>query len=320
MQGLVIADQAIESHYYDIQSALLHTFLSNDYAILILEGYMMSLIKQDSIFYLFDSHARDSNGIPHPTGTAVVMKFKNVVNLEQHLYSLSMNLHVNAFEIVTVHLQVCTPPQQRSTKNLEYQEKRRSNENKCEKKIRLRKANEYKKLKLSKETDSQKQLRLLNKSSYTNKQRSHETDIQRQIRLQKVKESVKHKRSEETDIKKNIRLQKVNESVKRKRSQETDIQRGTRFEKDRLYKKQKRDKPALQQDSIMNREMYLRMFDNTSNGGTEEQCWAKASISKFHNSLQFHMTHSDGRYYRHGIEIIDTCKSIDTFDTRQKYW
>ena len=63
---------------------------------------MMALIKQDSIFYLFDSHARDSNGMPDPTGTAVVMKFENVVNLEQHLYTLSMNLHVNAFEIVTV--------------------------------------------------------------------------------------------------------------------------------------------------------------------------------------------------------------------------
>ena len=29
--------------------------------------------------------------------------------------------------------------------------------------------------------------------------------------------------------------------------------------------------------------------------------------------------HSDGRYYRKSIEIIDTYKSIDTFDTRKKY-
>ena len=28
---------------------------------------------------------------------------------------------------------------------------------------------------------------------------------------------------------------------------------------------------------------------------------------------------SDGRYYRHGIEITDTYESIDTFDTRKKY-
>ena len=46
---------------------------------------MMALIKQNSICYLFDSHARYSNGMPDPTSTAVVMKFKNVVNLEQHL-------------------------------------------------------------------------------------------------------------------------------------------------------------------------------------------------------------------------------------------
>jgi hypothetical protein len=29
---------------------------------------------------------------------------------------------------------------------------------------------------------------------------------------------------------------------------------------------------------------------------------------------------SDGRYYRKSIEIIDTYKIIDTFDTRKKYW
>ena len=31
------------------------------------------------------------------------------------------------------------------------------------------------------------------------------------------------------------------------------------------------------------------MFNNTNNGGIEEQCWAKASINKFHNSLKFHV-------------------------------
>ena len=37
----------IESHYYNIHTALLNAFFINDsYAILILEGYMMALIKQ----------------------------------------------------------------------------------------------------------------------------------------------------------------------------------------------------------------------------------------------------------------------------------
>ena len=35
--------------------------------------------------------------------------------------------------------------------------------------------------------------------------------------------------------------------------------------------------------------------------------------------LAYGPTGSDGRYYRKSIEIIDTYKSIDTFDTRKKY-
>jgi hypothetical protein len=103
-QGLVITDQKIESHYCDIHTALLRTILNCSHAILILEGYMMALIKQMDSFYMFDSHARDSSGMPYPDGTAVVMKFTNIQELEQHLYSLSIELHANLFEIVPVLL------------------------------------------------------------------------------------------------------------------------------------------------------------------------------------------------------------------------
>ena len=57
LQGLVITDGDIESHYYDIHTALLNTFLNHSFAMLILEGYMMGLIKQANVFNLFDSHA-----------------------------------------------------------------------------------------------------------------------------------------------------------------------------------------------------------------------------------------------------------------------
>ena len=40
-------------------------------------------------FDLFGSHARDLHGMPDPNGTAVVMKFKNILNLEQYFYSVS---------------------------------------------------------------------------------------------------------------------------------------------------------------------------------------------------------------------------------------
>jgi hypothetical protein len=85
LQGLVITDQEIESCYYDIHTALLNTFVNDCFAILILEGYMMALIKETDNFYLFDSHARDSSGIPDPSGTAVVMTFTNIIELEQYL-------------------------------------------------------------------------------------------------------------------------------------------------------------------------------------------------------------------------------------------
>ena len=72
----------IESHYYNIHTALLNAFFNDSYAILILEGYMMALIKQTEFFNLIDSHARDLNGMPNPNGTADVMKFANILELE----------------------------------------------------------------------------------------------------------------------------------------------------------------------------------------------------------------------------------------------
>jgi hypothetical protein len=61
-----------------------------------------------------------------------------------------------------------------------------------------------------------------------------------------------------------------------------------RLEKDRLNKKQKRAKKVSQlQHEILNQQDYLNMFDNTNNGGIEEQCWAKANINKFNKSVQY---------------------------------
>ena len=79
-QGLVITDREIERHYYDIHSTF-ECFLNDNYTIPILEGYMMALVKQTDNFYLLDSHARDSCGMPDPNGTAVVMKFTNIWGL-----------------------------------------------------------------------------------------------------------------------------------------------------------------------------------------------------------------------------------------------
>jgi flagellar biosynthesis GTPase FlhF len=308
LQGLVITNRKIESHYYDIHTALLNVFSNYSYTILILEGYMMALIKQTDFFYLFDSHARDSNGMPDPNGTAVVMKFANILELEQYLYSLSMTLHANLFEIVPVRLNICKASEQKSksVKDREYvQKKRLLVENEGDKQARLKKASEYNKRKQSKETDKERQIRLQKASEYKKRKQSEETDRlqklsesiklkrseetynKQQIRLQKDRESKKRKRSDETDPNSQIRLQKDSEFKKRKRSEETDTNRQMRLEKDRLNKKQKRSKKVSQpQHEILNQQDYLNMFD-TNNGGIEEQCWAKANINKFNKSVQY---------------------------------
>ena len=161
-QGCVISDQEIESHYYNIYTALVNTFLNDSYAILILEGYMMALIKQTEYFYLFYSHARDLHGMPDPNGTAVVMKFKNILDLEQYLYSVSMELHTNLFEIVPLQLNKHTASKTmaKCIRDKEYQKKRRSLETEGTKIARLQKAVDLKKRRQSEETDSKKQSRL----------------------------------------------------------------------------------------------------------------------------------------------------------------
>ena len=288
-QGLIITDRELESHYYDIHTALLDMFLNYSSAILILEGYMMALIKQTNFFYLFDSHARDFNGMPDSNGTAVVMKFTNILELEQFLLSLSTQLHTNLFEIVPVHLEKSNASQQtiKCAKGCNYQRKRHSRETEQDKQVRLNKAKEYKKRKQSEETDSERGIRLQKLCESVKRKRSTETDSERQIRLQKVSESVKRKRSKETDSERQIRLQKVSESVKRKQSKETDSEKQMRLNQNRLHKKQMRANPMSQPQNEMDQEAYLNLFDNTNNGGIEEQCWAKANINKFHKSVQY---------------------------------
>ena len=56
------------------------------------------------MFFMYLTPMPDFNGMPDPNGTAVIMKFTNIVQLEQFLYCLSTELRTNLFEIVPVHI------------------------------------------------------------------------------------------------------------------------------------------------------------------------------------------------------------------------
>ena len=74
----------------------------NNFAFIILEGYIIALINTVDCIYVFDSHARNNFGMPDPNSTAVVMKCDDVSQLEQYLCSHSVQLNVECFEVVPV--------------------------------------------------------------------------------------------------------------------------------------------------------------------------------------------------------------------------
>ena len=43
----------------------------------------------------------------------------------------------------------------------------------------------------------------------------------------------------------------------------------------------------LPTQQVINQHEYLSTFDSINNGGTEEQGWAQANISKFHKSMEY---------------------------------
>ena len=145
--------------------------------------YMMALIKQEEWFYLFDPHARNCLGMPDPNGTAVVMQFANILDLEQYLYALSEALHSNLFEIVPVQFMEFVNKRTYSSQTMN-----------VDKSVRLVKNREAKKRKRSEETDRERQLRLQSVRECMNKKRSEETDCNRQYRLQSMREFVNKKR------------------------------------------------------------------------------------------------------------------------------
>ena len=93
--------------YWSLRDALMNTFTISQYAICVLKGYMIAIIKTSfqhhDVFYIFDSHSRDSLGWPTGNeGTAALMTFANLSFLANHICTLSQRLNVGQFEMLAV--------------------------------------------------------------------------------------------------------------------------------------------------------------------------------------------------------------------------
>ena len=249
----------------------------------------MSLIKGvDSDFYFFDGHARNSFGMPDPDGTAVVLKFADIAELEQFLCALSYEIHSRFFEIVPVQflkqssecetLGVETVEQQNDesssgvrsemeilrqkklAQNRLYKLKRKLMETAGEKRSRLDKEKENKKRKRTGENEIKKQNTLAKARQRNWVRFSQETEYQRQARLDKDRQNKKRKFSQETEDEKQIRLDKDRQNKQRKFSQETEDEKETRLDKDRHSKKRRiaKETETERQSRLNKHKQYVR--------------------------------------------------------------
>ena len=90
--------------FLTLDLALINVFSISNYAVMILDGYMISFIKDSDIFYSYDSHARNCHGLPDENGNSVAMSHLNIETLMQYLCILSESLNVSVFEVVSVEL------------------------------------------------------------------------------------------------------------------------------------------------------------------------------------------------------------------------
>ena len=81
-----------------LNESLSQCFETNDCTLICIGSYALAVIKTGTHYYVFDSHARDNKGLPHPDGTAVLLLFANIEYLCEYFEKLCIALgqHENA--------------------------------------------------------------------------------------------------------------------------------------------------------------------------------------------------------------------------------
>ena len=185
-QGTIFpCDLETGAPYFSLHFALMDAFANHDFAFIILDGYTMSLMKSANDIYLFDSHARNSFGLPDPNGFAVVLKFVSMDHLEHYLCTLSRELHTEMFELVPVvlHLENFIPglsnenPLLNQTEHMPgvSNESPLLNQSEHTRISRLQKAREYKTKMFETETEEEKAVRLMKNNAAQKRKRGTET-------------------------------------------------------------------------------------------------------------------------------------------------
>ena len=71
----------VEYPFLDLETGLAMTFSFNPYAVFICNSFSVALLEQGDCFYLFESHARASDGMPNVNGKNILLKKTNITGI-----------------------------------------------------------------------------------------------------------------------------------------------------------------------------------------------------------------------------------------------
>ena len=197
-------------------------------------------------FKIFDSHAKDFYGMPHPFGKCTLLRIEGLENLVSYLQMSCLETGVVPFEIKGVSISDCQLEQKNAQltsnneNNLKKNRKRKSSDETADiKKRRVISQHEYEKKRKANESEESRQKRLSQQRENKRKKRASESVESRQKRLACQSKYQKYKNVNESAKCREIRLANQRQYQKEKVANESAECRENRLANQRQYQKEK---------------------------------------------------------------------------------
>ena len=248
-----------DSPFCSLPTALENVFTDKTNALFILDGYMVSIM-YDPVFgyYLFDSHAKNSLGMPDMSGKAVLLNLRNLLSLQHYLQLLATALNATFFEIVSVtfHALNWSEPQE-FTSNVSLRKGKHSANNQRKQYLKHEKLQELVANQSKSEIESKKRKQAKKPASKTGSEREEQLAKRRQNvkqmkRIMKEKSDLPNggkKTPEKGQMKQNLKgksnlqksseMQQYSEQMKRTMKEKSDLPNSGRMKPRKVQMKQK---------------------------------------------------------------------------------
>ena len=235
--------------YMSLQNSLIEVFSSSglNYNCCLLTAGINTVavfkISEQS-FKIFDSHAKDLYGMPHPFGKCTLLSIEGLENLVSYLQMSCLETGVVPFEIKGVSISDCQLEQMN-------EQLASNNENTL---------NQNRKRKPSDETADIKKRRLISQREYERKRRANESEESRHKRLSQQRENKRKKHASESVESRQKRLAGQSKYQKDKNVIESVECRETRLAYQRQYQKEKvaNESAECRENRLANQRQYQK--------------------------------------------------------------